>query len=374
MNDSNADPRATNKIVHYQQMLEALLISPIAIRENRARMRGWRAPVLLAVAVGLAIILCLFTMFITRPGSPFLRFFNADFIYFVFGRISPYTLYLLMMSALIMLVFSLLMAALISGTYAAEQKTQTLEALWLTGLTDEALFVGKVISSISFILIVLFCILPVLTVFAVIQGIALIDLARVILLILLMVISLGLMGVALTVQKGSAAGIIVLSLCYLCFVVPLLTRFGIFSILLLIHKPVWFFSTLLISGIMPYIIMHSKFVMKYIRARNIIRKPEQVVRNYFTLFFISYLIVNWCCVSYGLFNSIVQVPLMFSFTSFTIPYLLIETQHPLHLYTMIGYLFALFLICYFSSVLAVNMLGKLRMPTHRDVAGSQPTP
>lgn len=136
--------------------LERAISLPVLMKEMRSRMRGIRAPVLLFIATGITIAIGLLILAPQWDDS-------------AYGGVSEVGAHMAEMGHSLfvglMIVEGILCAliapALTAGAISIEREQQTLELLLLTRLTSANLVLGKMLSSLSFVIIILLCGLPV---------------------------------------------------------------------------------------------------------------------------------------------------------------------------------------------------------------------
>ncbi len=171
------------------QRLRMTLTLPVLVKEMRTRMRGTRTPVLLFIATGITIgvALCiLMPQWDQYTSDPTTLHRNLGDM----GR--NLFIGLMIIEAVLCALFA---PALTAGAISAEREQQTLDLLLLTRLSPMNIIVGKLISSLSFILVILLCALPVAAISFLLGGVSPAQLWWSLLMILATVLNFGCMGV-----------------------------------------------------------------------------------------------------------------------------------------------------------------------------------
>jgi ABC-2 type transport system permease protein len=163
--------------------IPSLAINPVMARESRVRMRGWRAPALISLYVGLlglAVILILL-MAGNDPGGTFAPEMGS-----------------IIYSVLVVVQFILLMFSapgLTAGAISGEREKQTLDLLLLTRMTPLQVVIGKLGAAVSFSLLLMVASLPVYSILFLLGGVALSRLAMTVAVYVVTVLLLGAIGV-----------------------------------------------------------------------------------------------------------------------------------------------------------------------------------
>jgi ABC-type transport system involved in multi-copper enzyme maturation permease subunit len=171
------------------QRLQTTLTLPVLIKEMRTRMRGTRTPVLLFIATGITIGVALFIL------MPQWENYTGDPTAMRVGMSamgSNLFIGLMIIEAVLCALFA---PALTAGAISAEREQQTLDLLLLTRLSPMNIIIGKLISSLSFILVVLLCALPVAAISFLLGGVSPAQLGWSLVMILAAVLNFGCMGV-----------------------------------------------------------------------------------------------------------------------------------------------------------------------------------
>ena len=128
---------------------------PVLMKEMRSRMRGIRAPILLFITTGLTILVGLLIVGM-QWGS------YADGPYGTYGNMADIGKSLFIGLVILEgILCSLIAPALTAGAVSIEREQQTLELLLLTRLSCTNIILGKLLSSLGFLVVVLLCSLPV---------------------------------------------------------------------------------------------------------------------------------------------------------------------------------------------------------------------
>jgi len=146
--------------------LRPSLALPVLMKEMRSRMRGMRAPILLFITTGLTILVGLLIIApqweFSAEAAPYARSSMGEV-----GRS-------LFIGLVIMegLLCALIAPALTAGAISIEREQQTLDLLLLTRLSCANIVLGKLFSSLGFLVMLLLCSLPVWAISFLLGGIA----------------------------------------------------------------------------------------------------------------------------------------------------------------------------------------------------------
>lgn len=140
----------------FRARFERAISLPVLMKEMRSRMRGIRAPILVFIATGITIAIGLL---ILAPQWEDASFTDVNAV----GQHMADMGHSLFVGLMIVegILCALISPALTAGAISIEREQQTLELLLLTRLTSANLVLGKLLSSLSFVLIILLCSLPV---------------------------------------------------------------------------------------------------------------------------------------------------------------------------------------------------------------------
>ena len=196
------------------------LALPVAMKEMRSRMRGYKAPVTLFITTSLLIIAELLVIFLMKDHfAANDQRHSAEIGRALFGGLI----------ALEALCCWFITPALTAGAFSLEREQQTLEMLLLTRLSDWNIVCGKLLASLNFVLLILFCALPFAAIPFFFGGVAPSEIAWALAIIIATVILLAAIGlycsatfkntgVAVTMAYGIGLGWI--------FTIPLTLGFG----------------------------------------------------------------------------------------------------------------------------------------------------
>jgi len=178
--------------------LYALLCSPVAVLELRARMRGWRMPLYCASAVMVSTAVLFFLLAMQGYGLT--------------GSVREYRLIFVILICSLSVLLSLLTLILAAGTFTPERERQSFEALALTTLPDRDLVIGKLIALLCFVLIVLVSSLPVIAFAAVLGGYTVTDIVQALLFMLLSLSASAAIGISASLQTAETSNAVMTSL------------------------------------------------------------------------------------------------------------------------------------------------------------------
>lgn len=181
------------------------------MREARVRMRGWRAPALISLYVGLlgAIALLIFAAYVHDEGPSAFAPQIAGIIYAVLAAVQ---LGLLVLAT----------PGLTAGAISGERERQTLDLLLITRMTPFQVVIGKLLAAVGFALLLMFASLPIYGLLFLFGGFSLYRLALTTLIYVVTVLLLGSVGLyfsalfkrtqaAVVASYGLALGTIVAS-------------------------------------------------------------------------------------------------------------------------------------------------------------------
>lgn len=172
------------------------LLNPVLLREGRVRMRGWRAPALIALYVGVMGLLLLGVMSMMNIG---------------FGGFAPETGAILYGFLAVVQMGLLLVAApgLTGAALAGERERQTLDLLLVTRLSAFELVFGKLMAALGFAVLLLVASLPLYGVLFLFGGVSLASLGRTLLVYLATLYFVGAIGILWSsILKRSVAAIV----------------------------------------------------------------------------------------------------------------------------------------------------------------------
>lgn len=163
--------------------LLATIANPVLLREARVRMRGWRAPGLIALYVGLLALVVLAFL-----GLVF-HFDEGVFAPEVGGMVFMF----LALGQMALLIFS--SPGLTAGAISGERERQTLDLLLVTRMSPLQVVLGKLGAALGFTLLLMLASLPVYSVLFLFGGVALYNLALTAIVYVVTVIFLGSIGI-----------------------------------------------------------------------------------------------------------------------------------------------------------------------------------
>ncbi|HLO02849.1 MAG TPA: hypothetical protein VK191_07075 [Symbiobacteriaceae bacterium] len=176
--------------------LRERLLNPVLLREGRVRMRGWRAPALIAVYVGVIGLLLLGMMATMNIGT---SGFAPEMGAILFAFLAVVQMVLLLVAA----------PGLTGAALAGERERQTLDLLLVTRLSAFEVVFGKLMAALGFAGLLLVATLPLYGVLFLFGGVSLMALGRTILVYLATLYFVGAIGILWsTVLKRSVAAIV----------------------------------------------------------------------------------------------------------------------------------------------------------------------
>lgn len=157
--------------------------NPVLLREARVRMRGWRAPAVISLYVGLlgAITLLIYYVFVRTEGPSAFAPELAGIIYTV-----------LAVAQMGMLVLAA--PGLTAGAISGERERQTLDLLMITRMSPFQVVIGKLLAAVGFALLLMVASLPIYGLLFLFGGFSLYRLALTTLIYLVTVLLLGAVG------------------------------------------------------------------------------------------------------------------------------------------------------------------------------------
>jgi ABC-2 type transport system permease protein len=172
------------------------LLNPVLVREARVRMRGWRAPALIALYVSVMGLLLLGLMATMDAES---RGFAPEMGAILFGFLAVVQMVLLLVAA----------PGLTGGALTGERERQTLDLLLVTRLSPFEVVAGKLMAALGFAGLLLVATLPLYGVLFLFGGVSLWALGRTLLIYLVTLYLVGAIGILWsTLMKRSVAAIV----------------------------------------------------------------------------------------------------------------------------------------------------------------------
>lgn len=138
-----------------------LKINPVLQREIKVKMRGWKSPITLSVYLSILILFAGLVMFNMNQDiySPVL---NTSRFMSIYSNLSTIQFILIMFIA----------PALTSGAISGEREKQTLDLLLSTKMSSISIVIGKLMASISHILLLVIASLPIFSIVFLFGGIS----------------------------------------------------------------------------------------------------------------------------------------------------------------------------------------------------------
>jgi ABC-2 type transport system permease protein len=164
------------------------LWNPIVAKEYRSRMRTWRSPVAMTVYVVLlgGLGWAIFSAMSASTRSAFNQGQAASFGQGLF-------IYLVLFQ---MVLLAFITPALTAGAISSERERQTIDLLFVTKLPSFSILWGKLLASMSFVLLLLLLSVPIFSLVFLFGGIELDQLAAAFLVTAVAALTLGIIGLA----------------------------------------------------------------------------------------------------------------------------------------------------------------------------------
>ncbi|HWI51362.1 MAG TPA: ABC transporter permease subunit, partial [Symbiobacteriaceae bacterium] len=156
-------------------------VNPVLARESRVRMRGWKAPALITLYVGILGFIAWFILAITKATG---QTFAPELGGYIFATLGVAQFGLLVFSA----------PGLTAGAIAGEREKQTLDLLLITRLSPWQVVSGKLWAAVAFTLLLMFASLPVYSLLFLMGGIALTNLLQTTVVYVVTIFLLGAVG------------------------------------------------------------------------------------------------------------------------------------------------------------------------------------
>lgn len=199
-----------------------LLANPVLARESRVRMRGWKAPGLVTLYVG---ILGLVVALIILIAGQERRVFAPEL-----GSIVNIALVAVQYG---LLIFSA--PGLTAGAIAGERERQTLDLLLVTHMTPLQVVLGKLGAALAFTMLLMLASLPVYSILFLLGGISLYRMLLTVIIYVVTVLLLGAIGLyfsalfkrtqaAVVAAYGTSFGLIILSMVFSVLVFEVFNR------------------------------------------------------------------------------------------------------------------------------------------------------
>jgi ABC-type transport system involved in multi-copper enzyme maturation permease subunit len=163
------------------------LWNPIVAKEYRSRMRTWRSPVTMTVFIllvgGLGFAIFSVMANTTQFGSPSMT-----------SQAGPILFMWLTIFEVVMLAF--ITPALTAGAISGERERQTIDLLFVTPIRPFSIIWGKLLASMSFVLLLLLLSVPIFSLVFLFGGIELDQMLYAFLVVAVTALTFGLMGIA----------------------------------------------------------------------------------------------------------------------------------------------------------------------------------
>ncbi|HEY3418245.1 MAG TPA: hypothetical protein VGM23_15315 [Armatimonadota bacterium] len=252
---------------------------PVLMKEMRTRMRGWRTPVLLFLTTGIAILiglLILSSYWENLSGS----LTANDYAAMAAAGRALFT-GLVILEAVICLLFA---PALTAGAITLEREHQTLDLLFLSRLSNISILLGKLLSSISFLLMLLLCVLPVMAISFILGGVAPAQVGWSFLLLLSILLLFGMAGLFSSSRlKATSSSVVVAYGCAIIWTGMVPALIGALALLLQadphtmdVGERGWYYGVMgLISAL--YALIPIFFLSAGLSA--VLRRPVSIITN-----------------------------------------------------------------------------------------------
>lgn len=175
-----------------------LRINPVLLKELKVKMRSWKAAILIGVY---NLVLTLLTIFITKISMD-------DYSLIIDNSVilGIYTFMTVMQFGLI----TLISPALTAGAIAGEREKQTLDILLSTTMKHRSIIVGKLLASLSHILLLVFSSLPTFSIIFLYGAIGFKELLQLFLFYLVTALTFGCIGIFFSTffKKSTAANVL----------------------------------------------------------------------------------------------------------------------------------------------------------------------
>lgn len=163
------------------------LWNPIVAKEYRSRMRTWRSPLTMTIFILLVGGLG-WAIFSTMASAP--RFTGSSAV----NQYGPQLFMWLIIFEVVLLAF--ITPALTAGAISGERERQTIDLLFVTPLRPFAIIWGKLLASMSFVLLLLMVSVPIFSLVFLFGGIELDQMVYAFIVVGVSALTFGLMGIA----------------------------------------------------------------------------------------------------------------------------------------------------------------------------------
>lgn len=181
-----------------EEVKKYLRINPVLRKEIMVKMRSWKAAILIGIY---NLVLALLTIFILKMTMGNIHGGNNQQVI--------YGVYAFIIAAQFGLI-TLITPALTAGSISGERERQTLDILLSTTLNHRSIIVGKLLASISQIILLIVSSIPVFSIIFLYGGIGSVELFQVFCFYIVMAITLGSIGIFFStfIKKSTAANVI----------------------------------------------------------------------------------------------------------------------------------------------------------------------
>lgn len=186
-----------------------MILNPVLLKELKVKMRSWKA---VGIVGGYLFILAMVALFITyaNANDMYSSTINPQF------SIGAYTGIAVVQFILILFIAP----ALTAGAIAGERERQTLDLLLCTNLAPRAIVIGKLLASMSHVLILIIASLPMFSIVFLYGGISVLEIAQLFGFYIVTAIMAGSIGIFFStyVKRTIAATVLTYALgIFMCF-------------------------------------------------------------------------------------------------------------------------------------------------------------
>lgn len=200
--------------------MTAMFWNPIVTKEVRSRMRTWRAPLVL---MGFLIILATVGYAAYQTAAPLSAGTSnrGQVGTAVFGSLS----------ATVMVLVALIVPGLVGGAISGERERQTLDLLMVTPVGPWRIVLGKLLSSLLFVVLLVVAALPLFSVVFILGGVDLGAVVAVVMVTLVTALALGGLAMLCSVlmRRTTSATVSSYIAAFVLFVLPLLAGALVYS-------------------------------------------------------------------------------------------------------------------------------------------------
>jgi ABC-type transport system involved in multi-copper enzyme maturation permease subunit len=176
---------------------KAVRINPVLLKELKVKMRGYKAPLLIAIYNLILFLLTMLFLKVNMMGR---------------GSIDPRALFYTyaFMSAAQFGLITLISPALTAGAISGEREKQTLDILLSTTLHHHSIILGKLFASLSHIILLVLSSIPVFSIIFLFGGIGVLELLQTFVFYVVLAVTLGSIGLFFStfVKKSTASNVL----------------------------------------------------------------------------------------------------------------------------------------------------------------------